>query len=158
MPRDLTPALRRVAYARERSHVLVTLMTIFHPQLPQPIRVCNQSEAVVSRGTTFAAWPSARPELPGDREDELPESSLELGVVHQDIIRAIAQVFEPEPILLMELVLHTSPSTVALSAKWKIPSTRWTRFIQTSPLTLRNHLTEPCSKERITPGNFPGGF
>ena len=67
MSRNLTPDTRRALNAPETAEIFTVLLTIAHPDLDVPIRVCDGGADVTSRGDTFAAYPFALA-LPEDEE------------------------------------------------------------------------------------------
>jgi len=93
----------------------VTLLTIAHPQLTQPIRMTSNTQSITSRGNTFMPfWFEVA--LPDQLSNEIPRITLALDAVDQSIIQAL-RAARGEPTVTIELVLASQPDTVEVSAQ-----------------------------------------
>jgi len=75
MPRTLSNAALASMNAQATGEVWLVLLTLSHPTLATPIRLVNNNEDVVSRGSTFLAFPF-EVELPGEDPDQPPKAML----------------------------------------------------------------------------------
>ncbi len=57
MSRTVSSATLQAMFSQETDKVFVLLVTIAHPDLSPPIRVCSDAKNIVSRTETFVALP-----------------------------------------------------------------------------------------------------
>lgn len=105
MVRAVSSAGRASLYAQDTAEVWVVLITIEHADLPAPIRICNNTEDVVSDGETFTAW-GFSPVLPAETDGELPAIELALDNVDRTFTTALRAI--TSPITLTEQVVRAS--------------------------------------------------
>lgn len=96
MTADRTLSLQAIQQmmAQEAADVFLVLAEITHPDLSQPIRIVNNTEDIDYNGYTWIALPF-RPELPSDREDEIPAVTITIDNVDQRVVQAVRQIQSP---------------------------------------------------------------
>lgn len=163
MSRDVTDTLKEEVFAQNTEEVFVTLLTLSHPDLSQPIRVCSDpavdlvsgSRGTASRGEDFVFLPF---ELipPGQSGDSLPTGRLRVDNVSREIVQAVRLISSPADILI-EVVMASAPDVVeAVIAGFQL------RNIKADALTVEGELStirfdmEPFPRGSFTPSQFPG--
>ena len=64
------------------------LLEITHPDLAQPVRICNDTQDIVSNGNTFTAL-AFRISLPDDIENQLPRAKISIDNVGRELTQWI---------------------------------------------------------------------
>lgn len=67
--------------ARETDKAVLDFITIDSPELSAPLRICNNSRDVVSRGFTFTAW-AFQITTPSEHEDKFPTTRLTMDAIY----------------------------------------------------------------------------
>lgn len=144
-------------YAQETDVYPIALLTVDHPDLTSPIRVCSDSVAVVSRGNTFVPFPFELMLLTDDPE-EMPSGQLEVDAVDQRMTDGVLGLTSA-PTLLIEQVLNTDLNTLEMST-----GALNFRDVDIDVLTMLGRfllddiLNEPSPSGNIDPRNHPGVF
>lgn len=163
MSRETTNTLKEEVFAQSTDKVFVTLLTLSHPDLTNPIRVCDDPavevsagvRGTVSRGEDFVFLPF---ELvpPGQSGDSLPTGRLKVDNVSREIIQAVRTITSPADVLI-EVVMSDAPDVVeAVISGFQL------RNIKGDSLTVEGELStvrfdmEPFPCGSFTPSQFPG--
>lgn len=157
MSRNVSPAAEQAALAESSDEAFITLITIDHSDLSQPIRVCNDGQDLVSRGATFIAM-AFHDEKPGDDETGVTAGRLAVQNVSQEIVLALRSITS-KPSVLLEIVRASDPDTVEQSFDGlRISEASWDVLIVEAPVDSEDFLSEPYPKDSFTPALFPGMF
>lgn len=144
-------------FAASTAQVWLHLLTIDHDDLASPIRLVDNTEAVISRGDTYLPF-AFRPQIPAEVDGQLPKVELQIDAVDQTIIAAL-EVLQTPPTITLEVVMAGTPDTVE-RGPWYFTI----RSLNYNALTIRSELTyealtaEPFPYRRFTPTEFPGLF
>jgi hypothetical protein len=144
-------------FAASTAEVWLHLLIIDHDDLTAPIRLVDNTEAVVSRGDTYLPF-AFRPQIPAEVDGQLPKVELQIDAVDQTIIAAL-EVLQTPPTITLEVVMAGTPDTVE-RGPWYFTI----RSLNYNALTIRSELTyealtaEPFPYRRFTPTEFPGLF
>lgn len=149
-------------YAQETGEVLMSLITISHPNLGSPLRFCNDykpnNAATVSKGRSFLFFPFDVT-LPVDRADQPPEAKIVADVVDRSIIAALRAIPVTTPAsLLLELALASQPDIIEASFNFTVRNVQYDALQVTATLGFEIFLAEPYPGDSCTPSNFPGIF
>lgn len=157
MARNQSAAFRRAIYAAQTGEAAVVLLTIGHPSLTDPIRVCSAGEDLVSRGATYQSYPF-RIALP-DEADEAPRSvTLEIDNVDRRIVEALRPLSDAMTVT-MELVLASQPDVVDVGPYYlALRDVRYDQLVVSGELQPEDLLNEPWPAHSYTPSWFPGVF
>lgn len=157
MANQLSPELLAQLYGQESGDPFLTLLTLDHPSLTEPVRLVNNTENFVSRGETYLALPFSLA-LPPDDGESSREISLEMDNISLDligIIRSITDVIDVK----IEMVLASLPNEVQYEVEeLKIRSISYDASKITATLYLDNFLQTELSSEKYTPITHPGLF
>lgn len=82
MTRDLSTELKEAMTAPESGFVVLTLLTISHPDLETPLRIVNNKRNVSSRGNVFGACFFTAP-WPEDKEGTSPKTTVTFNNANQ---------------------------------------------------------------------------
>jgi Domain of unknown function (DUF1833) len=156
MPRRISPTLLRAIAAQESDEVLVVLLTLSHPSIDEPLRVCNDSQDVVSRGETFLSLPFIVT-MPDDSPTSVPQVNITLDAIDRSFIQAIRSI-DSAPSLLMELVLASDPDSVEMDWDFVLRNVEYDAFSITGTLSYEQILDEPYPGDEVTPSTLPGVF
>lgn len=144
-------------FAASTAEVWLHLLTIEHADLSAPIRLVDNTEAVVSRGETYLPF-AFRPQIPAEVDGQLPKVELQIDAVDQSIVTALEALQTP-PTITLEVVMAGTPDTVE-RGPWYFT----VRALNYNALTLRSELSyealtaEPFPYRRFTPTDCPGLF
>lgn len=157
MSRPVSLSARRALNAAETDEVFIILITIAHPSMAEPIRVCSDSGAVESRGHLFAAYPFDL-SLPDDGEGGSPRARLSIDNVDRAIVRSV-RALDSAPTVLIEIVRAAEPDVVeAKFADFKLVNVRYDAQAVRGDLTVEDFTAEPYPALVFGPGDFPGLF
>lgn len=158
MPRPLsTPALRAL-FASQTGEAFIVLLTLSHPTLANPIRVCSDGQALISNGNTYVAFPF-RISLPAEAEGAPPTTELEIDNVDRSIVKAVREA-TGEPIQIsMSVVLASSPNTIEAGPfDFTLRNVEYDASVVRGQLQYEDILNEPYPGDTMTPSRFPGLF
>ena len=155
--RDLSnPALAAI-YSQETSAVFLELLTIDHPDLSQPIRLCTDVIDHVSRGNTYTAFP-CQVVLPPDQDGELPTVDLVVENVTRALVDGLRSISTPATITI-ETVLASSPDVVEVGPlTCACRASQWSRDTVRLSLSFQPIAAEPFPAGVYSPSLFPGLF
>jgi hypothetical protein len=154
---NLTAAAKQALFSRESGDVLLTLMSIDHDLLPDPIRVVANTENVTSQGRLFIAYPF-QIVLPVEEPNTAPVGKLILDNVDRTILSAIGELNSP-PTVSIEMVLASSTDIIEVGPidfRWY--STQWTPVTISADLTFEDVLNQRFPGDMFSPADFPGLF
>lgn len=156
MPRTQSQRAVAAQNAQQTDEVFVVLLTLSHPTLAQPIRVCNNNENVVSRGNTFIAV-AFDIELPGEDDSRPGLATLRIDNVDRAVLLALRQIATP-PTARIEVVLAATPDVVEVDfAGLILRNAIYDDLYVTGELAFEQIIVEPVSIA-ITPARFPALF
>ena len=154
--RAVTTAFLEAVRAQESGEVFLLLVTLDHAVLNPPMRAANNTQAVISRGDTFLAYPFEI-ELPTD-SDRPPRARLRIDNVDREIVTTLRQVAGPVSVTA-EVVLASDPDTVeAAFEDMSLMEARYDALVVEGELAYEDVLNEPFPGIDFTPANFPGLF
>lgn len=155
--RQLSPVLLRAMFAESTTEVVLALLTISHPNLVDPIRVVNNTEAIISQGYTWAAFPFEIT-LPNEADDELPVMTLKIDNTDRQIVTVVRNLVGA-PDITLDLIVASQPDIVeATFTGFKLKNVNYDNLTVEGELRLEEVLSEPYPKDCFTPALFPGAF
>jgi hypothetical protein len=158
MARTLSATAVAALMAQETSEVFLGLLTLSHPDLSPPIRIVNDTVNVTSRGNIYIAFPY-RLEMPWERDDELPQVTLEIDNVDRTIVQAVRALSARKDLTaLFEVVLASSPDTVELAELFTLRGAEYDALVVRGRLQFEDVLNEPFPADSFTPATTPGIF
>ena len=155
MSRGLSAGVLAKLYAVSTDDPLYALLTVTHPSITTRRHVRN-TEDVVSRLETFTAA-SFDVQMPEQKDDAPPTSTLVIDAVDQSVIRDLLAINSPAEILV-ELVLASAPDAVLSSFKMKGRAAQWNVSTASIELSANPVLDEQYPGISHTPARFPGMF
>lgn len=160
--RELSLKAMQALYAQETGEVLVSLITITHPQLASPLRLCNDykpgNTPTISRNMSFLYFPFDAT-FPLDRSDQPPQAKITADVVDRSVITALRAIPVTTPAMLkLELVLASQPDIVEVSFNFTVRNVQYDALTVTATLGYELFLSEPYPGDACTPANMPGIF
>ncbi len=135
--------------------VFITLLT-FSLQGYNPIRVCNNTVDVTSRGEVFSAYPF-QITLPNDNSEQLPSVTLRIDNITGLLIEYLRRLEQP-PTLLLEIVTNINFDVVEKAVGFlKLTQIGYNALEVTGQLILDNFLSRGFGSE-YDPVQFPALF
>lgn len=157
MSRNLTLETRRAIYAPETAEVFIVLLTIAHPDMAVPLRVCGGGEEVTSRGEIFAAYPFALA-LPEDEDGRAPRARLSIDNIERGIVEAVRNLTS-SPFVTIEIIRRAAPDIVeARFDDFRFTDISYDSQIIEGDLTIEDFTAEPYPAACFSPSLFPGLF
>lgn len=157
MSRPVTPQTRGAVYAAETAEVFAILLTLAHPDLPEPIRVCDGGSDIVSRGETFIAYPFTLA-LPEDEEGRSPRARLGIDNVERQIVAAVRNLAS-SPFVTIEIIRRAAPDVVeARFEDFRFTNISYDSQVVEGDLTVEDFTAEPYPAACFSPSLFPGLF
>lgn len=157
MSRSLSSIARRAVNASETGEAFLLLLTISHDELPEPIRVVNNTEDIVSRGETYQGCPFEF-ELPGDDAERVESVQIAVDNVDRRIVDALRQI-SGAPKVDLEVILASEPDVVEAGPfSMTFVSAEWDAIVVSAQLGYEDVLTEPFPGHAYVPADYPGLF
>lgn len=160
MSRTISPAGLRELFAQHSGHVLLTLLTVSHATLPEPLRLVNDRRSLEHDGHTWTALPFELV-LPADTEDEIPHVELRIDNVGRVLTELLRTVAEPVDVELS--VVRVAPDGSVTPELGPLDFSLLDAQIRTDVITARlgyeiDVLNEPATREIFNPSLAPGLF
>jgi hypothetical protein len=161
--RTLSLRARQAINAPETAEVFLALVVIEHPTLPEPLRFANNMEDVYStvHGEATAQQYFGCPfnlALPSERDDQLPNVTLTIDNVDQNIVAALRQLADG-PTMTLYIVLAATPDVrEAGPFPFRLMAAHYTAETVSGTLAFLDILNEPHPWRTFTPPDFPGVF
>lgn len=157
MTRALSDTAVRAGHAVETDEVWITLITITHASLEDPLRFNDAGVEVVSNGETFFPFPFTLP-LPSESEDMVKHAKIVIDNVDRQVMAAV-RALRPAPDIQIQIVLASDFDHVEMELP-PIPL----RGLHADTFSIEGTIAdvdlgaEPFSGHKITPASFPGMF
>lgn len=171
MSRTFSLTMREALFAQQTDKTLIVLITFFHVDLVDPIRICTNptqrlSEdplmyGTISRGEEFFFIPMDAV-YPDDVEGQAPRAKLSLDNIsaegYMDGVFRVSDLIQlvPTPAsVLIEVVLNTTPDVVEVA--WDELQTAKATFNDLTvelELAMDSFATEPFPSGMFTPSSF----
>jgi hypothetical protein len=156
MPRNLSAPALASQNAEATGQAWLTLITLSHATLSEPIRVVDNNEHITSNGDLYAAW-NFEITLPGEDPDNPANARLTIGNVDPEILRALRTINSP-PQVTIQVVLSDTPDIVeAEFTGLVLRNANYDAGQISGDLVFEEILTEPVATS-LTPADFPGLF
>lgn len=150
----------KAAFRQETDEVVVALLTIEHPNLTEPGRICSDTVDVTSRGNLFKGGVPFMINLP-DQDPETPSRvRLTMDILDQELVAVVLSIpAETPPTVMLEVVLAATPDIVE-SGPYHFTMRNAEGDITTieCELAFEDLLSAPYPKESFTPASHPGLF
>ena len=149
--------LRESAYAAETEEVWLVLLTLSHPDLPDDIRIVNNTEPIQSRGQDYVPL-AFDIVLPSDTEERPPLAEVRIDNVSRDLTESIRSISDA-PTATIEVIVASNPDEAVVSyTGFRLIGIGWDAADVTGQLVLDDISIEPYPAGRFTPASFPGLF
>ena len=155
--RNLSSRAVASANDHETGEVWLTLLTIEHPSLAEPMRFVDDKQNIASRGNTYLGFPfSLIP--PDDDPQKAPTAKLEIDNTDRRIVEAVRSLTSP-PTITVEWVLASQPDVIEMSFEnLTLAVAPWDAGSVTGELAYEDVLNEPIPGDSFTPSTHPGLF
>lgn len=157
MPRDTSLTFRNAVNAPQTGEVLLSLVTIEHETIAEPIRLVNDRENITSRGNVYTACGfGILP--PQETAERLPTSSMWIDNIDRTLTEAVRSITTPATVTL-ELILASNPDYVEAGPFiFRMERIDMNAEQIVGQLAFEDILNETIPAERVTPSTFPGVF
>lgn len=148
----------RVLLSRESGEAIIILVTITHPSLETPVRVCLNTPGfdIVSNGYTFTAT-FFDVVLVSDN-DQSPTARLRIANVNRQVGALIDEINDA-PTVRIDVVLASNPDRLERSFKqMKLRRATWDASMVEGELALADFQNTPWPGTSTTPALFPALF
>lgn len=143
--------------APNTGEVFLFLLTFTHESLPEPIRLVNDIDPIISRGNDFIAFP-LEITLPMDDGENLPTLQISCQNASLELIDEIRSLQSPMS-MKIELILASTPDYVEYEIdEMRVASVEYTKDSLTLTCTVDDLMNTSFPKERYLPSNFAGLF
>lgn len=152
-----TQAFISAVYKQQTDEAFILLLTIDHPNLEPPVRVCLNSQNITSRGNEYIAYPFDM-DLPSDDPESPSRVTLTIDNVDRKIVIAIRQLEGP-PTVELEVIMASTPDTVEAGPySFTLRNANYDSLQVDGELAFEDILNEPFPAESFTPATHPGLF
>jgi len=111
MPRILSPVAAQAILARETAVVFLSSMRITHADLPETIRIVNNTEPVIRADGEYIPWAFEAP-LPDDNEQPASYIDVTIDNVDRRVSRMIRDLGGEPPQAVIEVFTAQAPDVV----------------------------------------------
>lgn len=144
-------------YTAGTSQVFLILLVIDHPDLPSPIRVVNNTQAVTHGGNVYVPYPFSLV-LPDDSE-QIRTVRLTIDNVDRMLMASIRTIDQDRPTVTFKVVLAGSPDTVEAGPfECTLASVSYSLMSITATLVYEDRLQTKVPALEFTAKDFPGLF
>lgn len=151
----VSAAMRAAIQAPETDAAILTLITIEHAGLAEPLRVTSDAVDTVSRGQTHVPYPF-RGRLADSGGDSPPRAQLEIDNVDRRIVEGVQALSGP-PSVTIELVLADSPDLLEAGPYvFGLVDIEWDVAIVRGTLSYDTTLMDPWPARTFAPRGWPG--
>lgn len=155
--------MRAAMMAQETAVVPLALLTITHPSLAVPIRLCSDAVSatgatnVVRGGETYVAYPFDLI-LPSDTDEGPPRARLTVDNVAREIVQLV-RAASPAPQVTMDIINAAAPDdTAATFGPFKFGTPEYDDYQVTTDLVIADNTLEPYPYRRYSAEHFPALF
>jgi hypothetical protein len=157
----MAAALRQAMMAPDTAVVPLCLLTITHPSLAVPIRLCNDAVSAVSGvtnvvrgGQTYVAYPFDIV-LPSDTDEGPPRARLTVDNVAREIVQLVRSA-APAPEVTIDIVNAAAPDDAAATfGPFKFGTPEYDDYQVTTDLVIADNTLEPYPYKRYSAEHFP---
>lgn len=155
--RTLTLPAVNSMMAEDTSEVWLTLLTMNHVDLPEPIRVVNNLVNMTSRGNEYVAFPFEF-NLPLDDAESLPSVQIKIDNIELLVMETIRGLSSP-PNVVIEVVLASSPDLVEMAIyDMTMREANYDAQEITADLVIEDVLNQRWPANTYNPAQFAGLF
>ncbi len=157
MRENISTAFRQAIQAQQTGEVLAVLVTVDHPDLPEPLRLNNAGINIYSRTKLFYASFLQATIVDAD-PDRLPQAKLILSNIKREIVAALDATIIPCSILL-EIVRASDPDYVEASmSNLEMRNVQGDYMVIQGDLAPKKVRAQPGIDYCFTPSYAPGLF
>ncbi len=154
---NLSTAATQAATAQQTKEVVLSLLTIDHDDLDEPVRLVDNTVDVQSRGNTHTAG-GFELKLPQETGEKLPTVTLEIDNADR-ALTAVLRSITTKATVTHEVVLASSPDTVERGPfTYTTDQFSFTAEKIYARLAYEDILNAPIPSEVVNPTDFPGVF
>lgn len=155
MPLD---TLTRTAMnAQDTGEVFLTLLTLTHPTIPNPLCFVNDLSNVVSSGVTYIAFPFDLP-FPEIGTDTLPTLTLTIDNIDQSIWASVKNITTPIDVSI-SWILKSHPNNIEGGPLYlRMTNIEVSLTTISGTLNFEDLLNEPFPFDTYLPATAPGLF
>ncbi len=152
--RSLSSLALAAGNAAQTGEVVVVLLTITHPTLGTPIRVCSDSVECVSRGNTFLPFPFEC-NMPRESDDAPQAVTLRICAVDRSVISAARTAVGGVLTAAMEVVYASTPNVVECGPyNFTIRRATYDAMVLEGELSFEDVLNAKFPKDIFSPALF----
>lgn len=142
--------------AQQTGEALLTLLTLSHPSLTDPIRVVNDAQDLVSGGYTYQSFPFEIA-WPTMNEDGPASVKLRICGVDQTVIRAVRTLSGQALAVSLSLVRAAAPDLIEMGPiEATLRNAVYEAGFVEGDLRFEDLANEPFPSSLMTPARFPG--
>ena len=150
--------------AQETDEAFIVLVTIDHPDLPEPIYLNSSGANIDSRVSLgLGPWLACpfQVTLSDDSDDRPPQAKLVIDNVDRGLVAAIREAAAGgvAPVVTLEVVKASAPDLVEMVlTDFEMREITYNSLTIETTLTLESLFNEPACGYSFTPTHFPGLF
>lgn len=157
MSRVLSNALRAQLNAQDSNDPLLTLVTITHPDMVEPIRLVNNTEDITSNGHLYSAF-SFTCGLPNDDGESIKQVQLNVDNTSLEFISTIRSITTPMSVNI-DFILVSIPDIIQFSLEdLEVRSVAYDISSMRFILTVDDNMNVSLTSEEYNPATYPGLF
>jgi len=157
MSRSISADFYTAIYAQETDKILLTLIEITHPDLAAPLRLVNNTEAIVSDGETYYPyWFSVM--FPEEDNGRIKEVRLVMDNTDRQLVIALRSITSPATINV-RFALASSPDVVEVElAAMSLRNVSYDVHTVSGELVYEERVNFQIPALTINPVDFPGAW
>lgn len=155
---SLTPTTVRALQRVDDTAGMLVLLGIDHPALSGPVRIVNDTRAVVSRGTTYVGLPF-RVDLPNDKSKEVPRAQLQMDNVGRELSAELERL-PPGAVLqaTISLIYRSAPDVVEYEFTSPLSAVKADQLSVSASMGPDDVMRLPAVRKRFDPRTAPAVF
>jgi hypothetical protein len=158
MSREISNEFREALYAQSTDEVFLTLIEIESNEIEEGIvRFVNNPVNIVSNGNTYNAC-AFRCILPDEKENSVPEATIEIDNVDRRIGLAIRQM-KARPKFTIKVIRASNPDEIEIEFnEFVLDSATIDKNVLQGKIGVSSSLNQTFPKDNYSPTLFPGMF
>lgn len=155
MARTISSTAKKAGNKSQTNQIFLYLLEIDHTDLPEPIRVVNNREDIISNGITYLACGfDFIP--PTENDGEIMPAKLTIDNVDRRIVQAVRTITSPATVKA-SVILASNPNYVEMGPlEMTLKNVSYNRQTVTGDILYLQYIEKQVSKIMVNTQNFPG--
>jgi len=151
----LSDRMKELMLQQHSDLCLVKLITIEHPDLEEPIRVCDYDSDFEAESRNFISM-QFKVSLADEKDDESPKMQIEISNVTGEVLEHLRPL-TTRPTVTLEVVYDKFPDDIELTCpEFELSDVTWDAITVSGVLSVEDFINEPFCYKTFNKTEYPG--